>query len=83
MLGQRRIGHDAKGDGDDFRRKNEVGADRALDLVLFERHQIDRRIRHRLDQFGMFGLVFSLAVEEFMGELFKPLETQVSATQHQ
>ncbi|MNY11512.1 hypothetical protein D3C86_1445440 [compost metagenome] len=83
LLGQRRFGHDAEGDGDDFRREDEVGADRALDLVLLERHQVDCRIGHGFNQLRMFGLILGLAVQEFMGEFLETFETQVGAADHQ
>ena len=40
--------HRAERDRDDLGREDEVGAHRALDLVLLERDQVDRRVGHRL-----------------------------------
>jgi hypothetical protein len=43
-----RVGHRAQRDHDDLGRQDEVGAHRALDLVLLERHQVDLRVGQRL-----------------------------------
>ncbi len=44
---ERRVGDDAERDHDDLRRQDEVGADRALDLLLLQRDEIDGGIGER------------------------------------
>ena len=69
LLHERRVGDGAQRDDDDLGRQDEVGADRALDLVFLERHQVDRRVGQRADQFGVVrGILFG-AVQELVRQL--------------
>jgi hypothetical protein len=62
----------SQGNGNDRGRQNEVDAERGLDLALLENHQIGRRVCHGVAQLLVLGLILGLAVEESVGELFKP-----------
>jgi hypothetical protein len=70
-------------DHDDLGRKDEVGADGALHLLLLQRHQVDPLVEHGLQPCcalaGLRGLVAHKQVEQF----FSSLETQVLATEHE
>ena len=79
---QRRGGHPQRhraeaGERDrhDFRRQDEVGADRALDLQLLELG----RVGHGVDQL-LFMLVL---VAQFLDDLLGRLERQIGAADHQ
>ena len=48
----------AERDHDDLGGEDEVGADRALDLVALECDQIDLGIGHRRDELAVMGGVF-------------------------
>jgi hypothetical protein len=48
---------------DDLGREDEVGADRALDLVALEDDQVDAGIGQHLDDLGVVGVVLDLGVQ--------------------
>jgi hypothetical protein len=50
LRGEGLVGDGAERDDDDFGREHEVGADRPLDLVGFERRQVDRFVAQRGSQ---------------------------------
>jgi hypothetical protein len=73
-LHAKRRGRDgAQGDNDDFGGQDEVGAHRTLDLVVFQRHQVDRRVSQRLGELGMVRRSF-LAVQKFVRQFFEALK---------
>ena len=75
--------HRAQGNGDDFGRENEVGANRALDLVFLQGHQVYRRVLQRLQQLGLMGRVVFCAVQKLVGQLLKAFKTQKGTANHQ
>ncbi|MCY1511155.1 hypothetical protein D9M68_455540 [compost metagenome] len=74
--------HGAQCDGDDFRREDEVGAHRALDLVLLDRDHVDRGVGHGLLVARGVGLVL-LFVQELVDQLLGALEAQERAAHHE
>ncbi|MNE39233.1 hypothetical protein D3C80_1331750 [compost metagenome] len=83
LLGQRRVSHDTQGNGDDFRRQDEVGTHRPLDLGFFKSHQVNAGIGNGLLARLVLCLILFLAVQELVRQLLETLEAQERATQHQ
>ena len=75
-------GHGAQGDGDDLGREDEVGAHRALDLVLFHLRQVDGGVGQRGLQFGIVRVGLFL-VQELVGDFLEALIAQEGAADHQ
>ena len=80
---ERGVGHGAQRDGDDLGREDEVGANRALDLVLLEGHQVDRRVGQRLLQPGTLGLDLLLRMQETVRQLLEALVAEEGAAEHE
>jgi hypothetical protein len=74
--------HGAQRDGDDFGREDEVGAHRALDLVLFHRDHVDRGVGHGFLVALGTGVVLFL-VQELVRELLGAFEAQERAAHHE
>ncbi|KAG1079636.1 hypothetical protein G6F40_016223 [Rhizopus arrhizus] len=53
LVGEGRGGHHAQGQHDDLGREDEVGADRALHLVLLPRHHVHLCVGQRLAPLGL------------------------------
>ncbi|MDT4856299.1 hypothetical protein FQZ97_906860 [compost metagenome] len=76
-------GHGAEADDDDFRRENEVGTHRALDLIALEGDQVDRGVDQCSRQLGFVGLHLGRAVQQLVRQLLEAFVTEKSAAEHQ
>jgi hypothetical protein len=74
--------NDAERDHDDLGRQDEVGADRALDLVALDVEQVGVG-RHGRRQLLVVRRVLGRAVQEFVGQFLETFEAQVGAAHHQ
>ena len=75
--GEAGFGDGTEGDGDDFRGEDEVGTDRAADLLLFQGSHVDiGRQRCLVGVLVVMGQVL-------VGDLLEALEAQVGAAEHQ
>jgi hypothetical protein len=79
---ERRLGHEPERDHDDLGGQDEIRADRALDLLLLDRHEVDGGIGKALEQHPFPGLVL-VPVQEAMSDLFEALVGEISAADHQ
>ena len=52
--------------------ENEVGANRALDLVTLEGDEVDVGVGQRPEDFGAVGVVPRLGVQQLVGQLLNP-----------
>jgi hypothetical protein len=77
------VGHGAQADDDDLGGQDEIGAHRALDLVLLELLHVDLRIGDRFDQLLVVDRLLVPAVQEAVGELLEAFEAEEGAAQHQ
>ena len=68
---------------DDLRRKNEIGANGALYLLLFESHQIACGVGHGSDQLLVKHFVFGGRMQEGMRQFLEAFKAQVGTTDHQ
>jgi hypothetical protein len=83
-LGRQRCGcHRAQRDHHDLGGKDEVGADRALDLGSFHGDPIRFLVRYCLNQRLVVLVLLGLVVQELVRELFATLEAQEGAAQYQ
>ena len=71
--------HRPQRDDDDLGREDEVGAHGALDLVLLERHQVDRGVGERMHELGLVRLVLGLAVQDSLCAIFSTPSKQRKA----
>jgi hypothetical protein len=75
MVSQRPLGHGGERDGHDLGREDEVGADRAGHLLLFEILGAERQVGR--------GLLAFRSVGDRLDHLLGRLETEVGTAQHQ
>ena len=83
LRGQRLVGHDAQRDGNDLGRKDEVGADGALDTLLLVQRRLLAGSGRRFGRGLIGGVLGVLAMQCGVQQLFGALEAQEQSAQGQ